>query len=95
MGDLYTKSKPATAAVITDGETMALVHSIALLVECLDKAGLISFEDYRTKLMALWNELPPDDNSGASAVFDQLSTLIAEAITKRPFRPTSSRAPAA
>jgi hypothetical protein len=81
MGELYESNG--------DGTTAAIVHSIALIVECMDKSGVFSFEEYRTKLMALWDQVPADDKSGAAAVFDQLSTIIAEAITKRPFRPQS------
>lgn len=77
MGDLYKRTEAG-------GDTVALVHAIALLIECLDnRIGLVSFEEYQRKLMALWEQIPADDTSGAGAVFQKLSEIITDAIAKR------------
>ena len=79
-------SKPASGA----SESTALVMAIVLLAERLDHKGLVTFEDYRTRLRQLWDQMPADDaGSGAGAVFEKLISVLNDAISKKhsPDRP--------
>lgn len=82
MGDIYTRSASAGGG----GEHVALVYALGLFIECLDAKGIVSFEDYRAKLMALWDQIPADDPSGVGGVFGKLSEIITDAIDRRPPR---------
>jgi len=73
-------SKPAPGA----SESTALVMAIVLLTECLDQKGLVKFEDYRTRLREVWDQMPADDaGSGAGAVFEKLISVLNEVISKK------------
>lgn len=78
MASLYKSSETGPS------EGYGIIIGLAALAECLDKNGLLSFEEYRDKLMSLASEIPANDISRAAAAFHLLIEKLTEALDRRP-----------